>query len=283
MNMRKYHSHKMAICFFQQFRELVFLFVFLCFLSIPQSGMASDYYRVTSSSLNVRSAPSKNATKLFSVSSGEVVNVIGLEGNGWMKIEVNGSIGYASAQYLERIQQAPALQETNSRTAKGSGSSGETLAFWVSLVLSLLLIFGFYALVEDLPYLALLCNLGAAICLAIYATRPADAFWFLDFDKRGVIVYFILLILIYAFMTIVFHILWEDLCMIKGLFSSPLLAIMGVLAGLVWLYAVMWLVADFMSEHTFVAILAIIGSIPSSRYLGSFVDRDGVKWDVYEA
>lgn len=70
------------------------------------------YYRakVTTSGgkLNVRSGPSKDDQAIFKLSNGAVVDVMMELANGWAFIDDDGMLGYASMQYLQRIEKAPA-------------------------------------------------------------------------------------------------------------------------------------------------------------------------------
>ena len=74
----------------------------LLMLFLVFAGYAAEQYRVNvSSTLNVRSAPDKNATVLGSVKKGDLVTVDDISG-GWAKISFKGSTGYVSSQYISR-------------------------------------------------------------------------------------------------------------------------------------------------------------------------------------
>ncbi|NDV59210.1 SH3 domain-containing protein [Bacteroides sp. 519] len=78
--------------------KIYFLFLFSIFLSITAFG--ADKYKVNvSSSLNVRSAPAKDAAILGSVYKGDVVEVNQIS-NGWAQISYKGNKAYISSSYL---------------------------------------------------------------------------------------------------------------------------------------------------------------------------------------
>ena len=57
---------------------------------------------VNTSSLNVRSGPGTNYSKIGTLAKGSKVDVLS-ESNGWSKINYNGKEGYVSSQYLSKI------------------------------------------------------------------------------------------------------------------------------------------------------------------------------------
>lgn len=67
---------------------------------------ASEAYRVTAQSLNVRSAPSEKATVLSAVSQGEILQVEEFAGDGWARISWLGTDAYVSAAYIEKCDSA---------------------------------------------------------------------------------------------------------------------------------------------------------------------------------
>lgn len=87
------------------------------------AATASNNYRVTSSSrLNVRESPAKNAAILGTFGSGQEIEVLSLS-KGWAKVIYNGHTGYVSGQYIEPIPEA----EQPMMTAEGGPA--EPLAF----------------------------------------------------------------------------------------------------------------------------------------------------------
>ena len=56
--------------------------------------------KVTSTGLNIRSKASTNGNVLGTVKKGTVLTVTGLCANGWVRVEYQGNIGYASGDYL---------------------------------------------------------------------------------------------------------------------------------------------------------------------------------------
>ncbi len=72
----------------------------------------STNYRVTAKiGLNVRSGPGTSYSKLGALSFGATVKVVSIE-NGWAKLDYNGSVAYASAQYLTSMDHAATAEES---------------------------------------------------------------------------------------------------------------------------------------------------------------------------
>ena len=259
------------------FVSLVRVFTLLIAIMSITYVHAAKYRVVTTSTLNVRSAPTKNSEKISSVSSGEIVNVVEGSSNGWMKIELNGITGYVYGKYLEAIPEAP----SSVSSTIDKFWSIET-KFWVHFIIFITLTIAFFILSEEHGLIAILCNTGAAYCVWNY-TGLGDSFWFLDFERNGFFLYLFFVFLIFVFMTWAFTMFWEHLCMILDLFSNPLLAIIGLITALLWLAALKDLVFDFFEYHTLMAILTLFGSVSSSRqFVGVFTDRNGNKYDVYK-
>jgi hypothetical protein len=256
--------------------SLVKIFTLLLAILSFTSVEAKQYRVTTTSSLNVRSAPTTNSEKIALISSGEIVNVIETVSDGWMKIELDGTTGYVYGQYLEAIPEpSPASKKSNNFWNRKN-------KFWTHFILFLILTVAFYILSEDHALIAILCNIGAAICVWQY-TGYGDSFWFLDFEENGFFLYIGIVFLIFIFMTYAFTIFWEHLCMILAIFRDPITAIIGLTTAIFWFLAIKDLVFDILEYHTITALLVLFSSIPSSRqFVGTFTDRDGNKWDVYK-
>ena len=94
--------------------SLVKIFTLLLAILSFTSVEAKQYRVTTTSSLNVRSAPTTNSEKIALISSGEIVNVIETVSDGWMKIELDGTTGYVYGQYWEAIPEpSPASKKSN--------------------------------------------------------------------------------------------------------------------------------------------------------------------------
>ncbi|MBI4854324.1 MAG: TIGR02594 family protein [Acidobacteria bacterium] len=66
--------------------------------------MSENKYKVTANSLNVREAPTINASVIGNLNKGDVVDYISTSGDGyWIKIQKNGLQGWASHKYLSLI------------------------------------------------------------------------------------------------------------------------------------------------------------------------------------
>lgn len=76
------------------------LFVFLCTSSIFSQG--NKEYIVTAGKLNVRSGPSTQNTKLFSLVKNDVVVLLNDENSGWWQIQHKNRKGYVSSRYLSK-------------------------------------------------------------------------------------------------------------------------------------------------------------------------------------
>ena len=80
--------------------------------------IATKYVSVNpGSNLNLRSAPSTNASIIGKLANGTKVDVLS-ESNGWAKVKVNGKTGYVSAQYLK----------SNSGNNSGGGNTEKVIA-----------------------------------------------------------------------------------------------------------------------------------------------------------
>lgn len=62
----------------------------------------TETYRVTARTLNVRSAPDREARVVSSVSQGEILEVEELVDDGWARISWQGSDAYVSTEYIEK-------------------------------------------------------------------------------------------------------------------------------------------------------------------------------------
>ena len=178
------------------FTSLIRIFTLLVAIMSITSVQAKQYRVTTTSSLNVRSAPTTNSEKIASISSGEIVNVIETVSDGWMKIELDGTTGYVYGQYLE------AVPEVSSTSKKESNFWNRETKFWTHFIIYIVLTIAFFILIEENSLIALLCSTGAAFCVWKY-TGYGDSFWFLDFEQKGC---FFLMLLLFLFCLLNFYI-----------------------------------------------------------------------------
>lgn len=78
-------------------------------------------------SLNVRSGPGTENSKVMSLRSNAVVKITGIE-NGWYKIEHNGRTGYVSSDYLATCSAAQSPDSDDRSTAGTAGAIGSGLS-----------------------------------------------------------------------------------------------------------------------------------------------------------
>lgn len=60
--------------------------------------------KVTSGTLNMRAAANASSKIIMRLDKDKLVKVIGEESNGWLKVEVDGEVGYVSGKYIEKVE-----------------------------------------------------------------------------------------------------------------------------------------------------------------------------------
>lgn len=75
----------------------------------------SSKYVVTTNSLNVRSGATTSSNKIGKLSYGQSVSVVSLSNN-WYKINYNGSTGYVSADYVEKVTENKTSTSTSTNS-----------------------------------------------------------------------------------------------------------------------------------------------------------------------
>lgn len=93
--------------------------------SAPVPTTAAAVYKTTSS-LNVRSAPSKDGDKLATLPAGTVVDYVKAYDGDWAVINYNGSQAYVASQFLEAGK--PAAETTAAGAAKTKAATETTKA-----------------------------------------------------------------------------------------------------------------------------------------------------------
>jgi len=247
----------------------LFFVRFIMFVIVMFSGTYcfANEYTVISDQLNMRSQPNKNAEKVTTLNKGDLVEVTDSAKGGWVKVEAQGVTGYVFGKYLEPAPEQSNPSDSIVLKSDNTYSRMNSSHFWLYFILTIILFGAYFVLAENgYPNWAMLCNFGASLCVALYASAEnRDAFWFMDFDRQGFIVYVILLIVAFIVFTFLAKMLWSDLCLIKEFFHMPLVSILGILSALVLGFGLMWLIVKFFSEHTLAAFLTLIGVLPSSK------------------
>ncbi|KAF0821623.1 SH3 domain-containing protein [Cytobacillus firmus] len=84
---------------------------------------ASGTYTVDATSLNVRSGPGTNYSRIGSLAQGSGIQAIERLANGWYKINYNGKTGYVSGQYVKTNEKLYRVDATSLNVRKGPGTS----------------------------------------------------------------------------------------------------------------------------------------------------------------
>ena len=138
-------------------------------------------------------------------------------------------------------------------------------SFWWFFIIAVGCFVAFSILAEENPWLAFAANLVSAITIITYSQLNGDKFWFLDWNGgehwfRWIVCFFLTI----AFLAFSFRTAWEHIKLIAELFSFPLLAIVGIVVGLAWFAAAMYMLGALIVDHTFAFILIIICSLSGS-------------------
>lgn len=114
--------------------RLFLLFVLTIAAVLPQSAVADDLCRVTSSNkLNVRAAPSKNAPIIYQLKPGEIVRRVESQGT-WDKVIIEGGqTAYVASAYL--AYEAPYRQEQSAERPANQNKSSGLSPTWCIIIL----------------------------------------------------------------------------------------------------------------------------------------------------
>ena len=151
-------------------------------------------------------------------------------------------------------------------------------AFWILLVLAVVLYHASMSLMSESPWLGLGANLLCAGVLFLYYGSYGELFWFLDFEKQNIIVWFICYILSAAFFGVMIGITWGFLKMIFHLFSNPIAAIIGLVIGGIWGCLLLCFIGVMFSEHPIIMLFTIFGALGSGSAAHTptiYVDGEG--------
>lgn len=138
-------------------------------------------------------------------------------------------------------------------------------AFWWFFIIAVGCYVAFSALAEESPWVAFAASLASAVTIILYSRLYGDKYWFLEWgDGEHWLRWIVGFILTIAFLSFSFRTAWEHLKLIGELFSYPLLGIVGVVAGLAWLVAALYMLGALMVDHTFAFFLILIGACGGS-------------------
>jgi uncharacterized protein YraI len=85
--------------------------------------LASSGTGYATTALNVRTGPSTAYAAIGSFMPSQAVNITGECSNGWLQVEYNGQIAFASGKYISRQQPTEALVSTNQTAVAGIAES----------------------------------------------------------------------------------------------------------------------------------------------------------------
>ena len=158
------------------------------------------------------------------------------------------------------------------------GWHSDSYAFWILLALAIVFYFVSSSLVNEAPLTSVFVNLLCAGTLYLYSGTIGEVFWFLNFEKQGLIIWFICYILTAAFFGILIGMTIGHLKLVLGVFSNFWAGLIGVLIGCVWGYLLLRYVGIIFDEHPIICAFTILGAIGSgsaSHTPTIYVDGEG--------
>ena len=141
--------------------------------------------------------------------------------------------------------------------------AGDSTAFWVCLVASLVFLLLSLNLAEEQPVTSVFLNLLCAGSVYLLTGLHGELFWFINIERVNWLIWFVCYLLTAAFFGMVLGLAWGHLKLISELFDNTLAAILGLVIGLIWGFLLLRLVGIIFEEHPIVCVLTLICSISS--------------------
>ena len=154
----------------------------------------------------------------------------------------------------------------------------DSTAFWILLVLAILFYFVSVSMTDEAPIASIFVNLLCAGTLYLYSGTTGEAFWFLNFEKQGFVIWFICYIISAVFFGILIGMSIGHLKLVIEIFSNFWVGLIGLLIGSVWGYLLIRYIGIIFDEHPIICALAILGAISSgsaSHTPTIYVDGEG--------
>lgn len=154
----------------------------------------------------------------------------------------------------------------------------DSYAFWILFSLAAFLYSLGVAMKDDAPIMSVFVNLLSAGALYLYSGTSGEVFWFINFEKQNIIVWFICYILTAAFFGILIGLTWGHLKLILGLFSNFWVAFIGLIIGCIWGVLLFKYIGIIFDEHPIICTLTILGALGSgtaSHTPTIYVDGEG--------
>lgn len=139
----------------------------------------------------------------------------------------------------------------------------DSAAFWILFVLAVFFYFLGVALKDDAPIMSVFANLLSAGALYLYSGTSGEVFWFINFEKQNIIIWFICYILTAAFLGILIGLAIGHLKLVTEIFSDFWVALIGVIIGCIWGYLLLRFLGIIFDEHPIICGLTILGAISS--------------------
>lgn len=101
------------------------------YLAISQKAdVTIGYGKVNTdgATLNMRSAPSTDASKVTALKSGDVVKIVGVD-NGWYKVSYNGKTGYVSSDYMVTVKDSAGSRGDSTVAAPDSSTAEQLISY----------------------------------------------------------------------------------------------------------------------------------------------------------
>ena len=252
------------------------LLALVSFESWGQSGL----YTVTGDKVVIRSGPGTNYSKVSSRKKGDTVTVLSLYDGNWARVQMGGSEGYISRQYITFKGPLPGQTVNKTSSSKQQGASfdlkmGDVGKFWLFLALAIGLYILSMVLSETLPFISLLINVLSAGAIYLWTEVSSECFWYLDFEHQNILLWFFYYLLTALFFGLIAGTAWGNLKAISELFSDFIPSILCVIVGVVWGIVLLRLVGIMFDEHPIITFLTLVGAIPSSRVPTIYVPGEG--------
>lgn len=236
--------------------------------------LAENVYKVnTVKRLNVRTGPGSSYSIQDKLQPGSIVYLLEEYENGWAKVRFSGKTGFVSKKYLTEDTTVRKEEEKSFLDFQKLSFSADWFLYGILTLIILNILFMFF----DAGLLQLLILFLLPIFIILYVHLSPNPMWYCSPTKVGWIwtcVNVILTVIVLSMSWSIFKDSFLDL--FRGAFGFY-----SLFVTLLYGYAVYLMVTTAIMELLIVGIIMICGAGGGSKFVGTFTDRDGNKWDVY--
>ena len=238
-----------------------------------------DFYVTAESNLNIRDHY-VNGKVIGKLVHNQIVSVYGTIGH-YSIIHYQGQEAYVATQYLK-----PSSKSTHDSSSDDTSFLTKNYLNYIPVIIAVLGVLGLILIIFDITPLwyFIVYAIATPIMASYYCNHVHTCMWFIYPDEVGWLMTIVDFMLLIGYLSFLWGMIKESFFAVISVFRGNFLAFfLGIIGLFLYINTAIDIIDAAFNEILIAGIIALIFAASNdTSFIGTFTDRDGNKWNVYE-